>query len=287
MLTHTLQMADFPPPDSDDENESGEDMEEESEEEEAVPLTHEEHKAVGTEFYKKKDYRAAIASYSSAIETFAAAAATEGADAKTGAVYYSNRSAAYLMLFNYGAALEDCVASLALDPTNNKVINRKGKIHVVNGEFDEAEAAYQLVLSTDSTNAVAAVEVKAIPTLKNRVQLAKDCLKKFETNGMKIEGRQAVSQLDIVLGLCPQYKEAKLIRCLALSASGRTDEAYSQTTSLMRSGMTNSSELLFVRAKCLYNMSQLDDAVKHLRQLLQRDPDHKAAFAEGERRARL
>jgi tetratricopeptide (TPR) repeat protein len=188
-----------------------------------------------------------------------------------------------MMLFNYPDSLSDCESSLALDGENVKVLGRKAKIHVINGDFDAAEAAYAAVLSRDASSASALKESREIPVLKNRFKLAGDCLGKFEASGQKIEGRQAVAQLDIVLATCPQYKEAKLVRCLALGAAGRTDEAFSQTTSLMRSGMTNSSELLYVRARCLYNMSQLDEAVQHLRQLLQRDPDHKKAFAEMKR----
>ena len=63
----------------------------------------------------------------------------------------------------------------------------------------------------------------------------------FHLGSPQIEGRQALSQVEVVLGICPGWKEAKLIKCLALSAAGRGDEAYGLTTSLMRGGMMNNS----------------------------------------------
>jgi len=90
--------------DSDDE-ESGAD-EEEMDTSEEVIKTHGEHKLEGNEFYKKKDYRAAVASYTNAIDL--ALVAFEELDKETDkdakdelsttlASYYGNRSAALSM----------------------------------------------------------------------------------------------------------------------------------------------------------------------------------------------
>ena len=45
----------------------------------------------------------------------------------------------------------------------------------------------------------------------------------------------------------------------------------------------NNSELLFVRARCLYSMGSLDECVKHLKQILSGDPDNKKAREEFKR----
>jgi len=65
---------------------------------------------------------------------------------------------------------------------------------------------------------------------------------------------------------------------------GKVDEAYSLTASLLRKKFAieeqAESKILLLRAKCLFEMGQVDDAVKHLRQILQGDPDNKEAIKE-------
>ena len=160
-----------------------------------------------------------------------------------------HRSAAYMMILMYEESIKDCDSALNLDPTNTKVYFRKAKLQVNLGLLEEGIDTYAKGLVRDSNNVQAVKEKDQAVMAQKRMQLAKDCLKKYDANLQKIEGRQALSQVEIVLGICPGWKEAKLIKCLALSAAGRGDEAYGLTTSLMRGGMMNNSELLFVRAR--------------------------------------
>jgi len=243
---------------------------------------------MGNEQYKGQDYRKAIELYSKAIELSEADREAGEADDKDAlgkitASYYSNRSAAYMMILMYEDSIKDCDSALALDSSNTKVYFRKAKLQVNLGLVDEGLDTYSKGLVRDPNNAQGLKEKDQAVMAQKRMQIAKDCLKKYETNLQKIEGRQALSQVEVVLGICPGWKEAKLVKCLALSAAGRGDEAYGLTTSLMRGGMMNNSELLFVRARCLYSMGSLDECVKHLKQILSGDPDNKKAREEFKR----
>ena len=52
------------------------------------------------------------------------------------------------------------------------------------------------------------------------------------------------------------------------------------TTSLLRSGMERNGDLLMMRVKCLYNMGEFANAIKHLKQILSGDPDNQTATKE-------
>ncbi|KAJ3008047.1 hypothetical protein HKX48_008802 [Thoreauomyces humboldtii] len=84
-------------------------------------------KAQGTEFYKKGDYRHAVALYSQAIEIL-----------PTAGVYYSNRAAALMMLRRYYDAANDCKRAMELDGESTKLASRASKCYLHMGNLDEA-----------------------------------------------------------------------------------------------------------------------------------------------------
>ena len=89
-------------------------------------------KAKGNEFLKAKDYPAAIAWYTKAIEKD-----------PSGHVYYSNRSAAHLANGDPGRALEDGTACIKAKPDWPKGYNRKGcALHALK-KYDEAIATFE------------------------------------------------------------------------------------------------------------------------------------------------
>jgi DnaJ family protein C protein 7 len=69
----------------------------------------------------------------------------------------------------------------------------------------------------------------------------------------------------------------------AFVALGKVSDAYAMTSSLMRTkdgnNYHNSTWLLLYRAYALQHMGNLDDAMKHLKQILSIDPDNRCAFA--------
>lgn len=72
-------------------------------------------KGEGNKFMSAKDYEAAIASYSKAIELHA-----------TNPVYFSNRSAAYAQVGQYEKAIEDAREASRVDPKFGKAYSRLG-----------------------------------------------------------------------------------------------------------------------------------------------------------------
>ena len=102
----------------------------------------EEIKAVANKHFAAKEWHAAITKYGEAI----------AADA-TNAVYYSNRSAAYLSAGNKEAAVADAKKATQVDPKYGKGFGRLGAAQFAAGRFQDAAAAYALGLSVEPANA--------------------------------------------------------------------------------------------------------------------------------------
>ncbi|POM75171.1 Heat shock protein (Sti1) [Phytophthora palmivora] len=88
------------------------------------------YKSRGNEFFKAKDYEAAIREYSLGIEREATA------------TLHSNRSAAYCALGQYQQAKAEADAAIALDPEWAKTYSRKGKALYGLASYKKAADAY-------------------------------------------------------------------------------------------------------------------------------------------------
>jgi DnaJ family protein C protein 7 len=298
-----------PTPHNDEDRSSDEDSSEEESEDMDDSMTAAEHKELGNQAYKLKDYRGAIAQYTLAIETaqaFVDKALTDAdsftTESKKEAVdlkkelssYYANRAAAFTMLLKYREAIEDCDKSLETDPTNLKSHVRKARVLISQGELDRALRAFSMGLVRDPNNTTLLTERKAAEQLKNKFQLANDFLVKAHSgdapsgsrasqNAAELTrrkaARHALAYIESVLEKCSQWNAVQLLKIDALTCLNRTEEAYSLSTKLMRLGMSDNTDLLFVRAQCLAAMGDMEPAQKHLKQILSSDPDNKKAFA--------
>ena len=198
------------------------------------------------------------------------------------ASYYGNRAAAFTMILKYRDAIEDCDAALAVDPTFTKAHTRKGKLQMTLGDLDGAKKSFSLGMIRDPNDSAMLKQKEEVDTMQKRYGIAVDMLEKVRsgTSGsfVRRDSMQALRQIEIVLAACPEWNEAGLIKVEALINLDRSEEAYALSTKLLRKGMGQSSTLLLLRARCLFNMGNLDDSLKHLRQILQGDPDNKPAF---------
>lgn len=72
-------------------------------------------KLKGDDAYRSKEYSKAIDAYTCAIRSQVSPSAN----------FYTNRSAAYLMIGSYQDALRDCEAGMKIEPNNPKIYLRK------------------------------------------------------------------------------------------------------------------------------------------------------------------
>ncbi len=230
-------------------------------------FTHTLRKDEGNEFYKKGDYRAAIDAYSLAI-----------AEAPEESSFYGNRAAAYMMILNYEAAIQDCDAAVTLSPNMVKAYFRKGKALATLGKFDEATAAYNAGLQQDPNNAQGLAEKKEVETAVKALEKARELLAgqpSPATNGNKRAFLQANALVDMALGLAAQSFEAKMLKLECMMGLGQYEEAFGYSNNLMRQN-PNLASLLYWRAQCLYHLGNFDSATKHLQQAVRSDPDNGA-----------
>ncbi len=103
------------------------------------------HKLTGNAALQAKDFDAAIAAYTQALE--ASANVPEGEAAAPRHVYFSNRSAAYLSKGDAAAALQDAEQCIASNPTWPKGFSRKGAALHALKQYDEAQSAYEAGLA--------------------------------------------------------------------------------------------------------------------------------------------
>ncbi|KAA1083615.1 hypothetical protein PGT21_001495 [Puccinia graminis f. sp. tritici] len=112
-------------------------------------------KAAGNQLVSQRDFSAAIAKYTEAIQLD-----------PTNPVYYSNRAAAQSQLGAHDEAIEDALKALEVDPTFAKAYSRLGHGYFSSCQYEKAVEAYEkgLELEPDNTtirNSLATAKSKA------------------------------------------------------------------------------------------------------------------------------
>lgn len=253
---------------------------------EDVLVTHSEHKENGNAAYKRKDYRTAIAHYTLAIETMNTTMKEE--DEETLATYYNNRAAASTMILLFDEALQDCNEAIELHPSFIKAYIRKAKSQTSLGQLTDAMTTLHRACIHDPNNSTILALKTETNKLLQRIELAKSLLdknapKEFPPFSLPShrDAQQALQQISIVIASCPSWRSILVEKTKALLALGRINEAYATSTSLIRSRDSNNhhnSSLVLYRAYCLQHMGNLDDAIKHIKQILSGDPDNSEAL---------
>eukprot|EP00554_Chaetoceros_debilis_P002822 CAMPEP_0194089160 /NCGR_PEP_ID=MMETSP0149-20130528/32968_1 /TAXON_ID=122233 /ORGANISM="Chaetoceros debilis, Strain MM31A-1" /LENGTH=535 /DNA_ID=CAMNT_0038772993 /DNA_START=70 /DNA_END=1677 /DNA_ORIENTATION=+ len=253
-------------------------------------MTHAEYKEEGNAAYKRKDYRTAIVNYTLAIEA-ARADGAEKDDPVLLATYYNNRAAASTMILQYDDAVNDCETSITIHPPFLKAYMRKSKAQVSLGQLQEATATLCKAAIHDPNNSAIVQQKQEVSKLTQRLELARQLLDKtnkkapvyppFPLPGTR-DAQQALNQLNVVIASCPAWRALLSDKTKALVALNRVNEAYTLSTSVIRSkdgSNHHNSTVILYRAFALHHMGNLDDAVKHLKQILSGDPDNKSAFS--------
>jgi DnaJ family protein C protein 7 len=257
-----------------------------SSEEEDVLQSHSEHKENGNAAYKRKDYRTAITHYTLAIETLHMTMKEE--DEETLATYYNNRAAASTMILLFDEALQDCNEAIELRPSFIKAYIRKAKSQTSLGQLTDAMNTLHKACIHDPNNSTILTLKAETNKLLQRIDLAKSLLEKNAAKEFppfplpnQRDAQQALHQITIVIASCPSWRSILIEKTKALLALGRISEAYATSTSLIRSRDSNNhhnSSLVLYRAYCLQHMGNLDDAMKHIKQILSGDPDNSQAL---------
>lgn len=249
------------PVDSDDE------VEEDEEDDELPGLeskTAEEWKSDGNDLYRAKHYSEAIKAYGVAIQL----------DGESNPPYYLNRAAAYLMTKQFQEAVTDCETSINLDSSNAKAHFRKANALKGMFKISEAMQSWEAGLALDPSNEAARkdrdstqVSINAMENLRTMMSDNGNSSAKFRVCWQQAENMTKVFGTN--------NRQINLIRVECMLGSGKTEDAYNLSNSMMRSASGGSDlELLQLRAKILCHMGDVENAVRHLQQAMRADPDN-------------
>ncbi|KAI1078357.1 hypothetical protein F5B20DRAFT_226184 [Whalleya microplaca] len=219
------------------------------------------HKADGNKAFKQKDYKRAIAEYTSAIQLMP--------DEPT---YLSNRAAANMSDARYGAALDDCLQAVKLDPTNPKFLLRLARIYTALGRPEEAMTTFARIHPPASAKDMAAAK-----EMQHHFRAAQDALERGTSGSMVLH---ALDQAEKLLGVgAGKPRKWQLMRgnaYLKMGGMNALGEAQNVAMAILRQN-SQDPEALVLRGRALYAQGENDKAVQHFRKALSCDPDFKDA----------
>merc|ERR1712228_170043 len=204
-------------------------------------------KAEGNEKYSNKQYQAAIDLYSAAIDTFPKAP------------FYGNRAAAFMAVYKYKEALSDCQSAINLDSSFRKAYIRGTKCFT---EMAQLKSAQDEVGKDED----------------QKEEKSEICEEKI-THKLLDEDQK---EIDLALSMIDSLIKNDLSQSIALKCTNiraliirqKYDSALSNATNLMRWHKQN-VEVMELRAITLFRNGNIDSGIKHLQQILRKDPDNK------------
>jgi DnaJ family protein C protein 7 len=215
-------------------------------------------KESGNQLYGVKKYHEAIAVYTEAIELCPDSSA-----------YYGNRSACYMMLYEYGLALVDARKAVALDCSFANGYIRIAKCSLALGKLTAANTAFSAVRGLSITNSAILPEVNKL-----------DAVIAFHTEGKKAylaqDYRKSIFCADKILEYvpCARYKLQKAA-CLALLA--RFQKAQDVASDVLRIDEHNAGAF-HIRGWCSYYQGNIKEALSQFQNALRLQPDYREAW---------
>lgn len=236
-------------------------------------------KEEGNSYYKRKEYKKAIAEYTKAITLDPSEAS-----------FYTNRAAAKMMILEYTEALDDCNNAINIfnlkiesDDSNEedvqsnknscaKALHRKATALKFLGKLQESVTTLKECLNMDPTHKTALSDISKIEKFPETIE---------ETRAAMRQGyfRRALNLVDKMISeLGNHVKTLNILKMEVLIKLQKPEDALNLSNAMMRSinnGGGDHTDLLQARATCLYAMGDLENAVKHLQQAMRSDPDNK------------
>jgi DnaJ family protein C protein 7 len=211
----------------------------------------------GNLLYANRKYQDAIHHYTAAIEL-----------CPDSSVYYGNRSACYLRLYQYRAALEDATKAVALDSSFVKGYIR---IALCSLALGNSTIAYNALSSARKLN-LNSCTVQELQELDVVIR----CDKEGTTACQEKDFTKAVQCTDKILEHipCSRYK-LKKAGCLILL--GRFKEAQNIANDVLHVDKQN-VDAVYVRGMCFYYQDNMEKALDHFKYALRLAPNHTRAM---------
>ena len=214
----------------------------------------------GDTAFSKGDHKAAIKFYSQAIK----------AEPKNEKNYYK-RFRVYLRKKQYGKALRDIEKSVEVNGDFMQGRVQRGRVLQTVGRCGDAVSTYMEVLQMDPADKTATRELP-------RVQKCAASVAEAKARHSRGDFAAAADLLQGIFDVAAAASDLHLLRSECLFALGRHHEVLAETGKVLKLEK-KSLAVLLLRGRAYYTLAEHDMALRHYREGLKYDPEHRAIKA--------
>eukprot|EP00455_Lapot_gusevi_P055817 TRINITY_DN912_c0_g1_i11.p1 TRINITY_DN912_c0_g1~~TRINITY_DN912_c0_g1_i11.p1 ORF type:complete len:511 (-),score=165.35 TRINITY_DN912_c0_g1_i11:134-1606(-) len=185
---------------------------------------------------------------------------------------FFKRAAVHLVRKSYDKALLDLDTALTLDPSFIKGYLHRAKVHKLQGDFSLARDDYDKILKLKANHPEATQEIKKLDACIHHIESGDRALKRHSYE----EARQLFTQ---ALEVAPDSSVVLLKRAQASIHTGNYADIVQDTGLILKSESSNMQAYL-LRGKAYYHLGEIDVALRHFKEALRYDPEHKEIKAE-------
>lgn len=213
-------------------------------------------KEKGNEEYKKKNYNAAINLYTQAIEA--------NSNEET---LYGNRALCLKALNKVRQAMYDLNNALKINPKNTKYLKRLAQLHVLYGNFGEAEILLQKCVNLEPRDNYHVSELNSVKEHNKNFNLLSEA--KERGNWTRCE-----ELCDKLIKECPEFTNLKLIYVDTLLKNAKISQAIDFLINKVSADEKANEEFEYLLVLAFYYDGKYDKARKLLGTILQKSRDN-------------
>jgi len=189
------------------------------------------------------------------------------------ALPYAKRAAAYLQLRQSDKALKDLNKAVEVDPTFVQGYLNRGKIHRTMCNFDRAEADFVKVLEMKPGGH------KASQDEINAGRRGKQALANARMMAERNNLQQVQLQVGVVLEIAPDCVGARILLAEQQFARKDWNECVGETGKILKVEPGHMRALL-LRGRSYFYLNDMELSLRHFREALRFDPEHKETKVE-------
>ncbi|KAJ8670107.1 hypothetical protein QAD02_001366 [Eretmocerus hayati] len=183
---------------------------------------------------------------------------------------YHLRGTVYLALGKAKQALQDFDMVLMLKPDFNAARIQRGTVYLKHGDLDFAELDFTNALSAQPGSEEATNSLQKIMMVRDQWHAAEE----FYNHG---DYRMAESMLNDAIETCSWTPELRKLRAKCRMELGDYAGAVSDIRSTTKL-LSDNTEGYYELSSLLYQLGQVQDSLKEIRECLKLDPEHKDCF---------
>lgn len=237
--------------------------------EEDIKAVAEQYKNLGNEYYKDKEFNQSIIYYTHAITL-----------QPNNVTYYNNRAAAYMALYKYNDALNDCLNAIKIDNLNIKAYQRASKCYNSNMQFNQSQTILQQCIDTYKQQKLdiptqIEYELDEINKLQQQYNDVKELINN-DDNIITQQCKDAIATIESLMSICTEAIELRILMVKYMIKLKQYNNAQT-IINLVYSSNKNNVDVILLRGIVLYHLSDLLHSQQHMQECLKLDPDNKQA----------